>query len=131
MSGDKSNRTPTTINLDDDLREWMDENNINRSDYLNEAARMRRDSKDRMEQIIREKEIQRLRSEIGSKQSQLEELMEERKQDREWSAADLEEAKEALEHTPKEVTNPAVQKKAEDLGMTPQELIEELEGDDS
>lgn len=130
MSGDKSDRTPTTINLEDDLREWMDENNINRSDYLNEAARMRRDSKDRMEEILRESEIRRIQDEIESKESQLDRLKEERKQDREWSAADLRDAKESLEHTPKDPTNPAIQRKAKDLGMSPQELIEELESDD-
>ena len=130
MSGDKSNRTPTTVNLEDELRDWMDENNINRSEYINEAVRMRRDSKDRIEQILRENEIKRLRSEVGSKQSQLERLIEERKKDREWSATDLQEAKEALEGTPLEVTNPAIQNKAEDLGMTPQELIEKLEEDE-
>lgn len=130
MSGDKSDRTPTTVNLEDDLKEWMDENNINRSDFLNEAARMRIEGEQRIEEIIREREIRRLQSEIQSNKAQLEELKEERKKDRQWSAADLEDAKQALEHTPKEVTNPAVQKKAKDLGMTPQELIDELEADD-
>jgi len=38
----------------------------------------------------------------------------------------LSEAKESLKETPKDTSNPAIQKWASDLGMTPQELINEL-----
>jgi len=38
----------------------------------------------------------------------------------------LSEAKESLKETPKDTSNPAIQKWASDLGMTPQELIDEL-----
>ena len=42
------------------------------------------------------------------------------------SEAEIEDARKALDGTPREPTNPAIQKKANNLGLTPQELLDRL-----
>jgi len=95
-----------------------------------------------VDQTVREYRIQQLEAEVKEhesesewaekkaklKREELQELKQEAQQDEIRTKAELSDAKEALEHTPKEPTNPAIKQWATDLGMTPQELIEELEG---
>jgi len=60
-------------------------------------------------------------------QEQLEEITQLEEDIRGRESAELEKAREKLQRTPKEPTNPAIQEWAERLGMEPTELCEELQ----
>ena len=132
-----TDRTPTSVNLRDDHREWMDEENVNRSSFINELIEEYRQSEGRMDDVIRNYQIQQLKadieaekSKIQSKESRLEDLVNEQRERSNKLGAEIEEAREALKDTPKEPNNPAIEKWATDLGMTTTEFIEALEESD-
>lgn len=132
-----ADRTPTSVNLRDDHREWMSEENINRSGFINDLIEEYRQSEGRMDDVIRNYQIQQIRadieaekSKIESKQSRLQDLIEEQRERSNKRGAGISDAREALKDTPKEPNNPAIEKWAADLGMTTTELIEELESGD-
>lgn len=131
-------RKPTSINLEEDHRRWMEEENINRSEFVNDLISRYRENDGRMEDVIRQYQIQQLRSEIEaerskveSKEQRLERLLEEQEEQSHQKQAELSEAKEALENAPRDPTNPAIKNWADQLGMTPKQLIDELDGGDS
>lgn len=131
-----SDRTPTSVNLRDDHREWMDNEDINRSGFINNLIEEYRQSEGRMDDIIRNYQIQQLRadieaekSKVESKERRLEQLINEQEERSHKLGAELDEARKALKDTPKEPNNPAIEKWAADLGMTTTELIEKLNED--
>lgn len=132
-----TDRTPTSVNLRDDHREWMNEENINRSSFLNDLIEEYRQSEGRMDDVIRNYQIQQLKadieaekSKIQSKESRLEDLVNEQRERSSKLGAEIQEARDALKDTPKEPNNPAIEKWAADLGMTTTELIEALDETD-
>lgn len=131
-----TDRTPTSVNLRDDHREWMEDENINRSGFINDLIEEYRQSEGRMDAVIRNYQIQQLRadieaekSKVRSKENRLQELVDEQRERSNKLDVELDEARVALEDTPKEPTNPAIEKWAADLGMTTTELIEALSKD--
>lgn len=77
------NRTPTTINLDDDHREWMDEQNMNRSETVNEALTYYRESKGHVKNALIKHRQEELQQEAES--------LEERAEKKREQARELEE----------------------------------------
>lgn len=132
-----SDKTPTSVNLRDDHREWMDQECINRSAFINDLIEEYRQSEGRMDDVIRTYQVQQLRadieaekSKIESKENRLEELVNEQRERSHKLGAELERARDVLKDVPKEPNNPAIEKWAADLGMTTTELVEKLEESD-
>lgn len=82
--------------------------------------KMARRTQVEQERNERKRELAQLDDDIERLQSQLETHEEKQQQE-------LQAAREALEHVPKEPDNPAVENWADKLGMTPTELLRELE----
>ena len=130
-------RKATSVYLEVDHVEWMERQNLNRSEFVNDLISRYRDGNGRMDEAVARFRLEQLSSEEVSVESRLETIQSEKERLREQletsekkAKVELEQAKDALQDTPKEPTNPAIQNWASDLGMTPQELIEQLEGDD-
>ena len=88
-----------------------------------------------VERRIEEKEsrINQLRQErnerdreIAEEKDELERLRRQLKTHQQKEQTKLQEARSALDETPKEAENPAIKRWADELGMTPRELLEEL-----
>lgn len=73
-----------------------------------------------------EREINERKRELAEERDELARLESQLEHHENGVSAQLAEARKALEGTPKEPENPAIQKWAQDLGMTPDELLEEL-----
>lgn len=82
--------------------------------------KMARRTQVEQERNERKRELAQLDDDIERLQSQLETHEEKQRQE-------IQAAREALEHVPKEPDNPAVENWADKLGMTPTELLKELE----
>lgn len=135
-------RTPTSVNLEDDHSEWLDQRNMNRSDFINQLIDQYRSNDGRMEEAIQEfraeqlleeateleTESQRKQREAERKRQKAQEYLKANETAEQQTGAELEEARETLEaaNTPLDPANPAVQKQAEKVGMTPVELVDEL-----
>lgn len=131
-----SDRTSTSVNLRDDHKEWMDSEDINRSGFINNLIEEYRKSEGRMDDVIRNYQIQQLRadieaekSKIDSKERRLSELVTEQQERSNKLGSELDDARTALKDTPKDPNNPAIEKWANDLGMTTTELIEKIENE--
>lgn len=131
-----SDRKPTSFNLTAENREWLDENVGNRSEFLNDLIEHHRQGNSQMdeavarfrkEQLMAEKAA--MESRLESMENEIEAVDEQITSHSKQAQVELEEAKDALQDTPKEPDNPAIQNWAKDLGMTSEELIDELEGD--
>lgn len=134
-------RTPTSVNLEDDHAEWMDGENINRSEFINKLIGQYRDNEGRVEEAIQEFRAEQLLEEADDlesdgeskirkaerKRKKAQEFLEASESAHERTVAELDEAREHLENVPLEPANPAVKNWAEKVGMTPSELIEQLE----
>ena len=85
------------------------------------------------ESVIKQYRVRQVASEITAlekqmelKQQELEGLQDDVETAEQMEQVKLSEARNALSKTPKEPDNPAIQNWADELGMTPQELINEL-----
>ena len=129
---DKSNRYTTSINLDRDLADWMDEENINRSDFLNEAGRLMRQNGSHMAKALRQHKIDELEAEAQFKQERANELKRLDEDEEQFDQAVYEEARENMSRISKSsftINNPGIEKWAAELGMTENELYERLQND--
>lgn len=75
----------------------------------------------------KERELRNARRDVERLESDLAELKELKAQMNKREDAKLQDAQEALEGVPREATNPAIENWAEQLGMTPQELLNKLD----
>jgi len=128
-------RKATSLYLEVDHVEWMEQKNLNRSEFVNDLIGRYREGNGRMDEAVARFRLEQLESEeatvetrLDSIQSEKERLRDQLKTSQAKAKVELEEAKESLEGTPREPTNAAIQTWADELGMTPQELIEALEG---
>jgi len=78
----------------------------------------------RMKQVAAE--IEMAKKQLEMKKDELDALESEKQSAEKLKEVELSEARDALSETPKDPTNPGIQKWADDLDMTPQELINEL-----
>lgn len=109
---DHDNASALVNDLLEQYRKGSDKETVGIDLQINQKKRElreRRKEVERLEQDIQE--LKQLKAGISKKED-----------------AELENAREALEDTPKKVENDAIQNWASDLGMTPQQLVDELEG---
>jgi len=130
---EKARRTFTIDPENDEICQDHD----NASALVNDLLEQYRKGSDK-ETVGIDLQIQQKERAIRSKQREVERLQDDLRELKQLRAgiqkqenAKLEEARDALDDTPKEVENGAIQNWAADLGMTPQELIDELEQDDT
>lgn len=121
-----------TFTLDPANAELCDDHH-NASALVNDLLTQYREGNDK-DTVAIDLQIQQKKRELKEKnrqaervESELTELQQLRDGMQDQAAAELREAREALEHTPKDPTNPAIQKWANDLDMTPPELVERLD----
>ena len=124
----------TSLSLDPEVAQFLQQDHVNASGLVNKLVKQYM-SGGAGEAMVRQMRIDQLESELNELQAREEqkrrELQNLKEIDEEKTAEQkqaLSEAKEALQDTPKEPDNPAIQNWAQDLGMTPEELIDELEG---
>lgn len=126
---DKERRTFTIDPENDELCQEHD----NASALVNELLEQYRKGSDKETVGIdlqieqKQRELQERRKEVERIERDIEELEQLRAGISKQEDAQLSEAKEALANTPKEPTNDAIQSWASDLGMTPAQLIDELQ----
>ncbi len=131
MSGKKR----VAVSLSEENVAWIDENYNNRSAFIDDLVTRAREGESQMDDVVARYRLEQLNAEESSVESRLESIQSQKQRLREQlksnekeTEALLSDAKQALSTTPKEPNNPAIQEWADDLGMTPAELIEELEG---
>lgn len=143
MVGGSGNRVSTSISLDRDVKEGLDELPVNRSELANQVFREylygsdgRLDGLKFREQML-EHEIEELENQLEEKRSQLEKVREER-EEMNTVDDDLQEAFETLETIMKnrgniDTDNDALENWAGKVGMRPKELLDRFhqEYDDS
>jgi predicted nucleic acid-binding Zn-ribbon protein len=122
-----------TITVSEENLSWLDANYNNRSGYINDLLTKAKEGSGQVDDAIRRYQIQQLKSEITgmeteiqTKKQRLETLENERENEIKEQERLLEEAKSSLDGTELVSENPAVQTWAEKVGMTPEELIEEV-----
>jgi hypothetical protein len=124
-------KKPKTVTLDPANHEFLQEQD-NASALVNDLVEQYRRNGDRgtvglelqREQKKREAKHARERAErLQNDVEELDALIREFERD---ERADLAEARDVLSGTPKDPNNPAVQRWAKDLGLTPQQLLDEL-----
>lgn len=104
------------------------ESSLQREFQTSENAAIRRRIDEQRQRITTlEREINDREAELARAKDELERLESILERNESKEDAQLAEAREALEKTPKDPTNPAIQKWADDLGKTPEELINELD----
>ena len=128
--------TIVSVNLDEELVEYIDERSDNRSAFINDLVENHRDSKSIANEAVaefRKRQLKQkkaaLESELELFEDELEEVNKTLKSSHEMAEVELAEAREALEEAGVNITptNPAVENWAEKLGVTPVELVEKLE----
>lgn len=125
----------TSLSLDPEVAQFLQQDHVNASGLVNKLVKQYMGG-GAGEDMIRQFRIEQLEGELNElqaqeeqKRKQLQQLKEVSQQKTEEQKQALEEAKDALQGTPKEPDNPAIKNWASDLGMSPEELIDELEGD--
>lgn len=129
-----SDREPRSVNFDVDNLQWMDENIGNRSEFINDLIHQYRQGTSEMNDAVARFRLEQLAQQEASLETRLESIRSEKEAVRdnlnvaeEIKESELEEARENLKGTPRDPSNPAIQKWAEKVGMTAPELIEELD----
>lgn len=104
------------------------ESSLQREFQTAENAAIRRRIDEQKQRITTlEREINDRESELSKARDELERLESVLEQSANAKETKIEEARQSLEGTPREPENPAIKKWAEQIGMSPQELINELE----
>jgi len=104
------------------------ESSLQREFQTSENAAIRRRIDEQRQRITTlEREINDREAELARAKDELERLESILERNESKEDSQLAEARNALEKTPKEPENPAIQKWATDLGMTPEGLINELD----
>lgn len=127
--------TIISVNVPDELVEYIDEQSDNRSAFVSDLVENHRDSKSIANEAVaefRKRQLQQkkanLESELELFDQELTEVNNQLQSNHQQTEAELEGARQTLEsaNTPLDASNPAVQKQAEKVGMTPVELVEKL-----
>jgi len=127
-------RKPTSVNLEEEHIEWMEERNINRSELVNKLIEEYKNGESIAESAISTVKVDELEMKEKAKEKELELIREKKatyqkkqKRKKESQRAELPEAIDALSGIDLEVGNPAVENWAEQLNMTQEELIQTVE----
>jgi len=126
--------TVVTVNLDEENVEWLDAETDNRSAFVNRLVTKAKEGSGEIDEAVAQFQREKLRRDREALQVQIEgidkqlETIHERMEAAEGQKqASLESSIEALEGTPRDETNPAIQTHADRLNMSPADLVEELE----
>lgn len=130
-----SDKKVITISLSPENVAWIDQNYNNRSGFVDDLVTRAREGDSEMERVIARYQLEQLNGQKATIESRLESInnqidsVEERFEEiKEEEKETLEQAKEALSRIPNPtVDNKAVQNRADELGMEPKELLEELD----
>jgi len=127
-------REPTSFNCREDHKEWMDAQNLNRSEFLNQLITDFRESGGSVDDIMTRFQLRQLEMEheqltkraelVNDQMEQLEESMETQE---EVERRQLVETFEKMDRIPADPDNMAVQNQAENHDMTPEEFAKELQ----
>lgn len=126
-----SNKKPKTMTFSEENYEFLQEQD-NASALVDDLVEQYRRNGDRgtvgleLQRKQKEREARHAKERAERLQedvNELDELIREFERDH---SAELDAARDALEKTPKDPDNPAIQKWAKDLGMTPEELLDQL-----
>jgi DNA replication protein DnaD len=122
-----------SASVDPEVEAYLSRDTVNASGLINQLVKEQMASGGDSKQLLQLR-LEQINTQIEQHKSQLESLKKERKsiKTRLKNMEDKEETKqqqtlEELESVPWEVDNPAIQTQADELDMTPQELISELE----
>lgn len=131
MSEDKKR---ITVTLSKENISWLDANYNNRSGYINDLLDNAREGGGNVDSAIRAYQIENLQSDIAGKKAQLEAkksrletLKSQQRSEMAEQEQTIQDAKEALDGTCLSPDNPAVKHWAGEAGITPEELIEEIQ----
>jgi len=130
-----SDRERISVTLESENVAYLDREVNNRSAFINDLIEAHRKGKSEIDEAVArhrkqqlESELRRIESEKSSVQSELEHLEEKLSREEARKQEKLQEARDTLEPGQFVPENPAVENWADKLDMTPEELIEELEG---
>lgn len=126
----------TSLSLDPEVADYLRQDHVNASGLVNNLVKKHM-AGGVSQDVIREFRIQQVESELDEiegkrerKEAELRKLKEINEDKRDLKQSKLDEAREALKDTPKDPENPAVENWAEEVGVSPSQLVEELsEGD--
>jgi predicted phage gp36 major capsid-like protein len=127
-----SDKKRRTVSLDAQNHDWLSDHD-NASALVNDLVEQYRRNGDRgtagleLQKKQKEREKEHLEQRLENIETDIEELDALIREYQRSEDAELAEARETLADTPRDPENPAIQSWAKDLGMTPEELIEDLE----
>lgn len=126
-----SDKETRTVSLSPDNNDYL-KNKDNASAVVDDLITQLREGGDRQTAVV-DMQIEQQRREITEAENRVErleqgldELLSLRQELQNEESAELQEARQALENTPKEPDNPAIQEWAKRLGMAPEELLQQL-----
>ena len=125
-----SEKQRRTLSLDAEVDDYLDQPHINASGFVNDLVKRHMNGGG---DAIREFRIRQLEDEAEDhadraerKREQAERLKQLNEEEEAEHEEELESVIEQLSDVPRDPTNPAIKTKAKKVGMTPEELIEEL-----
>jgi DNA anti-recombination protein RmuC len=122
-----------SVSLEPEVHEYLSREEVNASALVNDLVRQHMEGVVKDAAVLRlrkqqvQSEVDHLRARAENKVDELEELEARLESSVSQHNAELEESLEKLQRVEHEPTNPAIQKHAEKLDMTPKELIDELD----
>jgi len=128
-----SDKVRTSVSLTEENKAYLDSETNNRSAFINDLIDAHRKGKSDMDEVIARYRREQLKAErrkakntverVDSELETIDKQLEQKQAERE---SELDEARDVLADVPNDPENPAIQNWAEDLDMTPEELISEL-----
>jgi len=133
MGGPMSEKVRTSVSLTQENKAYLDSETNNRSAFINDLIDAHRKGKSDMDEVVARYRREQLEAERRKAQNTVErveselETIDKQLAEKQAEKEDaLDEAREVLADVPKDPENPAIQNWADDLDMTPEELIDEL-----
>lgn len=126
-----SDKETRTVSLSPDNNDYL-KNKDNASAVVDDLITQLREGGDRQTAVVdmqieqQRREITEAKNRVERLEQGLDELLSLRQELQNEESAELQEARQALENTPKEPDNPAIQEWAKRLGMAPEELLQQL-----
>ena len=126
-----------SVTLEPEVDEYLSRNEVNASGLVNDLVRRHMnggigdDAVLRMRKQQVKSEVEHLEARTQNKLEELEKLEQRLETRTERREKKLDEVRERLEGVPLEPDNPGVEKQAQKVGLSPEELIAELEGGES
>lgn len=122
-----------SVSLEPDVHDYLSREEVNASALVNELVRRHMEGgmedtavlRLRKEQV--KSEVDHLKARTENKMDELEQLENKLESCENQQQEELEEVREILEEVPHDPTNPAVKAKADNLDMTPEELLDALD----